>query len=111
MDPNAPYDPNMMPQGGYGDQPMAGNGDDGYWPPAPETTMRGDIQQASPQEAPYPVNAPGPQGNASGGYDDTYRPMPPGDVGGEPIQQPAQQPQRRQGGSTTLLDIIMGNSQ
>ncbi|MEL4068696.1 transglycosylase domain-containing protein [Ochrobactrum sp. GPK 3] len=111
MDPNAPYDPNMMPQGGYGDQPMAGNGDDGYWPPAPETTMRGDIQQASPQEAPYPVNAPGPQGNAPGGYDDTYRPMPPGDVGGEPMQQPAQQPQRRQGGSTTLLDIIMGNSQ
>lgn len=101
IDPNAPYDPGMMPQDPYGGQPMANNGDDGYWPPAPDSPVRTGIQQSSetgyplaeqPGAATYPANA-----------DDNYRPMPPGDVG-------AGQPQQS-GKSTTLLDIIMGNSQ
>ena len=78
----------------------AGNGDDGYWPPAPDSTARNSIQQSSetgrplaeqPGAATYPANS-----------NDNYRPMPPGDVGGG---------QQQSGKSTTLLDIIMGNSQ
>lgn len=90
MDPNAPYDPNLMSQNGYGQPPMAGNDDEGYWPPAPETTPRNDIQQPAEQ-------APS---------------QPPAQV---PDNQPAGQPSGQQGSgngkSTTLLDIIMGNSQ
>ncbi|MFC7065594.1 transglycosylase domain-containing protein [Brucella rhizosphaerae] len=96
IDPNVPYDPSMMPQGGYGDQPIAGNGDDGYWPPAPDSPARNTLQQSGQQPAQsngtpanYPVN-------------DNGAPMPPGNVGGPP-------PQQRD--STTLLDIIMGNTQ
>jgi penicillin-binding protein 1A len=91
----------MMPQDSYGNQPMAANGDDGYWPPAPDSAARSGIQQSNetgrplaeqPGAATYPANA-----------NDNYRPTPPGDVGGGQPQQP--------GKSTTLLDIIMGNSQ
>ncbi len=88
MDPNAPYDPNLMSQNGYGQPAMAGNGDDGYWPPAPETTPRNDIQQPAEEAQGYPV----PEGNV-------------------PDNTPAQQPGPGNGKSTTLLDIIMGNSQ
>jgi penicillin-binding protein 1A len=82
----------MIPQGGYGDQPMAGNGDDGYWPPAPDSPARNTVQQGQQPGTPanYPVN-------------DNGAPLPPGDVGG-------QQPQQNRD-STTLLDIIMGNTQ
>ncbi|WP_312471304.1 MULTISPECIES: transglycosylase domain-containing protein [Brucella] len=92
IDPNNPYEPGMIPQGGYGDQPMAGNGDDGYWPPAPDSPARNTVQQGQQPGTPanYPVN-------------DNGAPLPPGDVGG-------QQPQQNRD-STTLLDIIMGNSQ
>ncbi len=86
----------MMPQDGYGNQPVAGNGDDGYWPPAPDSPSRGRIQQTGrPSDgqpaAAYPANAPA----------DDYRPVPPGEVGGG----------SQSGKSTTLLDIIMGNAQ
>ncbi|MBC2884189.1 penicillin-binding protein [Ochrobactrum sp. CM-21-5] len=96
IDPNAPFDPGLIPQDPYGNQPMAGNGDDGYWPPAPDSPVRSGIQQSGRTGRPiaeqsgvatYPANA-------------DNRPMPTADVGGQP------QPK-----STTLLDIIMGNSQ
>ena len=54
MDPNAPYDPNLMSQNG--NPPMAGNDDEGYWPPAPETTPRNDLQQPDGQNPPPPPN-------------------------------------------------------
>ena len=52
--------------------------------------MRGTVQQ--PGAVAYPANA-----------NDDFRPLPPSDVGGGQPQQ--------SGKSTTLLDIIMGNSQ
>ncbi|MBN9046867.1 MAG: penicillin-binding protein [Rhizobiales bacterium] len=93
IDPNAPYDPGTAPQDGYGGQPVAsGNGDDGYWPAAPgsgqvpQSEMRYGRQQ-------WPASATGPG-----------HPVPSGTVSGG-------QPARRNGDSTTLLDIIMGRSQ
>ncbi|RUR06563.1 penicillin-binding protein [Brucella abortus] len=94
IDPNAPYDPGMMQQDNYGNQPMAGTGDDGYWPPAPDLPGRSGIQQG---ETGQPLAS-------SARNNGDYRPMPAGNVGEQPQAQPARK-------STTLLDIIMGNSQ
>ncbi|PWL19355.1 penicillin-binding protein [Falsochrobactrum shanghaiense] len=86
IDPNAPYDPSLMSQDSYGNQPFAGNGDDGYWPPAPDSPARAPVQQDGTAQH-YPASA------------NDNRPMPPASIGGE-------LPPRK---STTLLDIIMGN--
>ncbi len=84
VDPNAPYDPSLAPppDDGYGGQPMA-NGDDGYWPPAPEA--RGEDDGRAYPDDPYAGDG---------------RPMPPAPVGG----------QRRARDNSSLLDIIMGRS-
>jgi len=89
IDPNNPYDPGVMPQSG--NEPMASTGDDGYWPPAPDSPARNTVQQGEQSGMPanYPAN-------------DNGAPLPPGDVGGQPQQNRD---------STTLLDIIMGNTQ
>lgn len=87
LDPNAPYDPALMSQQGYGNQPIEGTGDDGYWPPAPDSPVANRIQRQG-----LPANHPA-------GTDD-YRPTLPAGVGEQQQQKP-----------TTLLDIILGNSQ
>lgn len=92
--PVPPYDGNI-PQSNAAPLNAPLNDDDGYWPPAPDAPVTSDLRPAETGDIRRPVGQI-PNARPTGG------PVPPADIGTQPGQKP---------NSTTLLDLIMGNSQ